>query len=76
MPLPFPIGSVRHAVAVFGDNYGVAFDDPDSPHCNQRFASERRDTDVMRRCDYRLHDRGTAFDPRVWIGVPLVERPA
>jgi hypothetical protein len=73
----FPFGSVRQAVAALGDNWGLAFDPmPHEERANHVFRAERQDAEVMIRCHCRISDRGTAFDPRVWIGVPLTERPA
>lgn len=73
----FPFGSVRQAVAALGDAWGLAFDP--MPHelerYNEVFRAERHDADVMKRCSMTM-DRGTAFDPRVWIGVASTERPA
>ena len=77
----FPQGSIRRAVAVMGDNWGMQFEaselDVSSP--NYVFRCERHDADVMRRCattgGWQL-ERGTIWDPRVWIGVPLTERHA
>jgi hypothetical protein len=73
----FPVGSVRWAVAVLGDAWGLMSDPPlgDMVNPNSVFRAERHDHDVMRRCSISM-DRGTSFDPRVWIGVPLTERSA
>jgi hypothetical protein len=73
----FPAGSIRRAVAVMGDNWGMQFEpselDVSSP--NHVFRCERHDDDVMRRCGATM-DRGSIYDPRVWVGVPLTERAA
>ncbi len=79
--MPFPPGSIRRAVADYGDNWGIALEPPpSSEECNPVFRAERHDADVMRRCyapfGANQQDRGTVWDPRVWIGVPLVERAA
>jgi hypothetical protein len=77
-PAPqFPVGSIRRAVAVMGDNWGLAFDPMNAAatRYNEVFRAERHDADVMRRCAITM-DRGTVWDPRVWIGVPSTERPA
>lgn len=72
----FPFGSVRQAVAALGDNWGLAFDPmPHETRPNHVFRCERHDAEIMKRCSITM-DRGTAFDPRVWIGVPSTERPA
>lgn len=79
----FPPGSVRFAVAVLGDAWGLTFDPrlDDVTTLNPVFRAERHDHDVMRRCSAMRYganqiDRGTVWDPRVWIGVPLTERSA
>jgi len=77
-PAPqFPVGSIRRAVAVFGDAWGLVLDPPIGAGTtpNPVFRAERHDADVMRRCAITM-DRGTVWDPRVWIGVPSTERPA
>ena len=74
--MPFPFGSTRQAVAALGDAWGLAFDPwPHEDRLNPVFTAERHDAAVMNRCSITM-DRGTAFDPRVWIGVPLTERAA
>lgn len=78
----FPRGSIRHAVARYGDNWGIALEPPPSSEdCNPVFRAERHDAEIVKRCaDMRFGanqiDRGTVWDPRVWIGVPLTERCA
>lgn len=76
--MPFPPGSIRQGVALFGDHWclyvrGARRDGRVLPH--PVIAAEVEDAYVMRRCSITM-DRGTAFDPRVWIGVPLTERQA
>ena len=74
--MPFPQGSIRHAVATMGDNWGL-FQEPtaaDMTTPNWAFRVERADAEIMKRCATNLADRGTIFDPRVWVGVPLIER--
>ncbi len=76
----FPFGSVRQAVAALGDNWGLAFDPmPHEERANHVFRCERHDYEIVKRCtDMRLGanqiDRGTVWDPRIWVGVPLTER--
>jgi hypothetical protein len=77
----FPQGSIRRAVAVYGDNWALSQEptDDDVSAPNWAFRVERADADVMRRAarsgGWQL-ERGTIWDPRVWIGVPLTERHA
>jgi hypothetical protein len=74
--MPFPPGSIRAAVAQYGDIWAMAFEPDDDDAAltpNWWFRAERHDAAVMNRCSLTM-DRGTAFDPRVWIGVPLTER--
>lgn len=71
----FPAGSVRAAVARWGDNWPLAFEDPASQASNEHFGAEIRDGWIMERCTFTPH-RGTELDPRVWIGVPWLERSA
>lgn len=78
----FPVGSIRAAVAQYGDIWAMAFEPDDDEAAlkpNWVFRCERHDVEVMRRCSetrigVMASDRGTAWDPRVWIGVPLTER--
>jgi hypothetical protein len=78
--MPFPPGSIRQGVALFGDNWALYTRRPTRDGLvvpNLVIAAEVEDADVMRRCatsgGWQL-DRGTVWDPRVWIGVPLTER--
>jgi hypothetical protein len=79
--MPFPLGSIRYAVATLGDNWGLSQEPSaaDMTTPNWAFRVERADADVMRRASrsggWQL-ERGTIWDPRVWIGVPLTERCA
>lgn len=47
-PRAFPAGSIRLAVARFGDNWAVAFDDLTVDSHNPHFRAELRDIAVMR----------------------------
>ncbi len=73
----FPEKSFRRAVADYGDTWAEprTVSDIDLWVMYETRRAELRDADVMRRCAITM-DRGTAFDPRVWIGVPSTERPA
>ena len=74
--MPFPPGSIRRAVAVHGDNWALSQEpsDEDVSAPNWAFRAERHDAEIMKRCALNLADRRTIYDPRVWIGIPLVER--
>jgi hypothetical protein len=76
--MPFPPGSIRQGVALFGDSWCLYTRRPTRDGLvvpNPVIAAEVEDADVMRRCSITM-DRGNEFDPRVWIGVPLTERQA
>jgi hypothetical protein len=47
-PRRFPLGSIRLAVAVYGDNWALAFDDLTAESRNPHFVAELRDVAAMR----------------------------
>lgn len=68
-----PATTIRAAVVTAGDDWALALA---TQHAEAQMRAERHDAEMMQRCASNLLDRGTAFDPRVWVGVPLLERTA
>lgn len=73
-----PVITIRAAVVTAGDDWALALA---TQHAESHMRAERHDAEILRRCsDTRIGvmaaDRGTVWDPRVWIGVPLLERAA